>query len=120
MRHTIYLLVLGLLIGFISCEKKIDWPASDAKVNTLVVEALLTNEFKYQHVRLSLPRNDINDTSAMATGAVVTVNDGANSMNFIESVDMPGYYISEQNILLAHHFLKRFLRSYLARSNAAG
>lgn len=98
MRIVIYILILGFLVGFISCEKKIDWSNSESGVNTLVVDALLTNEFKYQNVRLSLPRNDINDTSAMATGAIVTISDGTNSMNFIESVDIPGNYISEQQV----------------------
>ncbi len=98
MRLAIYILIIVFFTGLISCEKKIDWPASDSEVNTLVVDALLTNEFKYQQVRLSLPRNDINDTSAMATGAIVTVNDGVNSMNFIESPNQPGLYISELEV----------------------
>jgi len=98
MRLIINILILILFFGLFSCEKKIHWTIPETEINTLVVDALLTNEFKYQHVRLSLPRHDINDTSAMATGAIVTVSDGINIMNFIESAENPGIYLSEEAV----------------------
>jgi len=101
MRLLINIFVLIFLIGLISCEKKIYWPIPETEINTIVVDALLTNEFKYQQLRLSVPRNNINDTSAMATGAIVSMNDGSNFMHFNESPTLPGIYLSEDKVAAA-------------------
>ncbi|MCD4682758.1 MAG: DUF4249 domain-containing protein [Bacteroidales bacterium] len=98
MRFKFNILVLVFILGFISCEKKIAWDIPETEFNTIVVDALLTNEYKFQEVRLSLPRNDINDTTPPATGATVSVSDGIDSLNFTESAEHSGLYISEEKI----------------------
>ena len=98
MRLVFNIIILIFVFALVSCEKKINWDISQTEINTIVVDALLTNENKFQEIRLSLPRNDINDTSAMATGAIVSMNDGTNFMNFIESPVLPGIYLSEDKV----------------------
>jgi len=89
------ILVLIFILGIMSCEKKIAWDIPETEFNTIVVDALLTDENKHQEVRLSLPRNNINDTSLVATGAIVSISDGINFWSFLESIEQPGIYISE-------------------------
>ena len=98
MRLVFNIIILILVFALVSCEKKINWDIPKTEINTIVVDALLTNENKFQEIRLSLPRNDINDTSAMATGAIVSMNDGTNFMNFNESQVLPGIYLSEDKV----------------------
>ena len=98
MRLLLNILIFIFIFGFISCEKKIAWDIPESEFNTIVVDALLTNEYKFQEVKLSLPRNDINDTTPPETGATVSISDGIDSLNFTESAEHSGLYISEEKI----------------------
>lgn len=56
-----------------SCEEKVERPLPQNAPDLLVVEAVLTNEYKNQLVTLTLPHTTPNGTSLPATGAVVTI-----------------------------------------------
>ena len=84
-----------MLLIFSSCEKHISWDIPDREFNTIVVEATLTNEYKFQQVKLSFPRTKANELSLPVKGAVVNVSNGEATLNFTESLDMPGIYLSD-------------------------
>ena len=62
----------------------------------LVVESIITNEYKEQVVKLTLS-NPYFDSSAVrnVSGASVTVDDGTTLIHFFEKEEYPGYYFSE-------------------------
>jgi len=92
-RRNTFIIIMALIIS--SCEKRINWDITDREFNTIVVEATLTNEYKFHKVKLSLPRTDANQSSLAVTGAIVTVSNGDTTLNFIENADMPGIYTAD-------------------------
>ncbi|MFW5707746.1 MAG: DUF4249 family protein, partial [Bacteroidota bacterium] len=85
-----------LLLGFSACESEISWPLDHSLENTVVVDARITNEFKTQRIDLSLPISHMNDTPAPLSGATVSVSAGNQSVQFLESEQVPGRYFSQQ------------------------
>jgi hypothetical protein len=88
----------GLILFFSSCEEKTDWDIQQGNLNTLVVEAIITNEYKQQLIKLSKPYPDLNGQSVTVSGAEVSISAENQVMNFIESTDTPGCYFSENPI----------------------
>jgi hypothetical protein len=84
--------VLSLLLY--SCEEKTDWNLQPENLNTIVVEALITNEYKKQIIKLSQPFSDLNGKAIPVSGVEVTISEGYTTMNFIESEILPGTYLS--------------------------
>ncbi len=88
---------LPILIFFMlntSCEEKIHWDLQTDQVNTIVVDAIYTNEVKFQRIHLTKPFTDQNNTAIPVTGAQVSINTDNSTILFLESPDNPGYYIS--------------------------
>jgi len=85
----------GMLIFLFSCEEKTDWDIQPGNLQTIVAEALITNEYKQQEVKLSKPFPDLNGQALPVSGAVVAISDETQVMNFIESAEVPGSYFSE-------------------------
>ena len=85
----------GILVFLFSCEEKTDWDIQPVNLNTIVVEAIITNEYKQQEVKLSKPFSDLNGQAIPVSGAVVAISDDTQEMNFIESAEVPGSYFSE-------------------------
>jgi len=92
MMQTFVLLVFILLTA---CEEKIHWDLQTEEINTIVVDATITNETKLQQIHLSKPFSNQNDTAVSVTGASVVINADNFTMQFLESPNNPGYYFSE-------------------------
>ncbi len=90
-----------IYIFIISCEKEVDWDIVPQDINTIVVDCILTNEFKKQEIRLSYPMFDINEQPKPVTGAKVKVSYNQNEMIFEESEHTKGLYISENSFAAA-------------------
>jgi len=95
MKFKVSILLLLIVILF-SCEEKTNWEIVPGDLNTVVVDAILTNEVKHQTVRLSKPFNNVNGESVPLSGAEITVSNGSAEMIFIESPENPGTYLSEE------------------------
>lgn len=91
-RHILVYL-LGCLL-FLGCEEKSEWATTPDQEPTLVVEALLTNEFKQQEIRLSLSQSQINTPPTPVSDASLFVSANGNLFEFAEAVDAPGIYKS--------------------------
>ncbi len=90
-----YLFWLLVLVTSLSCEEKRDWDFKPQENGNLVVDAVITNEFKFHEIRLSLSFSEQNGQLEVATGAEIIASDGQNSLNFIEDVAEAGRYVSE-------------------------
>jgi hypothetical protein len=63
-----------------------------------VVDAIMTNELKYQHIHITKPFTNQNDTIVPITGANVFIETNNFMILFIESPENPGYYFSDYPI----------------------
>jgi hypothetical protein len=88
-------MVVFLTLIFMGCEKEVDWKTHTATEPVIVVEAMLTNEFKIQELRLSHPVEKMNDIPEPVTGAIVSVSWRQETVSFAESDETPGTYFSE-------------------------
>jgi Domain of unknown function (DUF4249) len=86
------LLFISLLFA---CEERYSTEFGLSNTGLLTVEAVLTNENMNQKIKLSLPYQQLNGTSAPATGATVRVQEGTGVIyTFAEDVTNPGIYHS--------------------------
>jgi len=95
MRKIIYII---LLFGFWSCEERIDWDIQPDPINTIVVDAIITNEAKLQEVRLSKHFADQNGDEIPVSGAIVKISIDAVTIDLVESIDDPGMYRTTNNV----------------------
>jgi hypothetical protein len=79
-----------------SCEVPTDWDFQPTDNGVLVVEAIITDEFGPQELRLSLSYDALNGQPAPATGAVVQISGGGETHAFQEASTAPGRYVSQQ------------------------
>ena len=99
--HTKYntlLLFFMLIISLFlinSCEKKTDWKLKSSQENFLVVNGIITNEFKNQSIKLSLSYSDLNGEETPVDDAMVSVSDGNSVFRFVNNSDNNGTYVSE-------------------------
>jgi hypothetical protein len=91
-RAFIYLL---FLLSICSCEEKTDWDIQTGPTDALVIDAMITNEYKYQTVRLTRPFPDPNGQAVPVTGADVAVTMDDAVLSFVEEPGYPGTYSSK-------------------------
>jgi hypothetical protein len=94
----IYILFLFVMTTLLlsSCEKETDWDLNEVPPKSIVVDALLTNEFKIHQITLNYPVANMNDTPVPVTNAQVVVTWQNRSITFTESASNPGLYLSNQ------------------------
>jgi len=88
-------IVYILFMIITSCEEKINWDLQIENVNTVVVDAIITNEVKHQHIHLTKPFTGSNDTAMPVTGAQVYIITDNLTTIFLESPNNPGHYLSD-------------------------
>lgn len=79
---------------FVACEAETEWPLKTASHDLIVVDGIITDEYKFQKIHLASPVNNLNDYPEPVSGAVVIVTLQDSVYNFHESVVSPGTYIS--------------------------
>ena len=89
----------------VSCEEETEWEYLTENNDRLVVDAVLTNELRFQEIRLSKSFNDLNGTPPPVTDAVVKVSVGPFVVNFIHSDDTPGLYRSEILMIILNNLV---------------
>ncbi len=88
------LLLAGIVfVGGISCEKKISPDFKYDGKTFLIVDGIITNENKFQEIKLTKSVSSLNEKPEFVSGAIVSVSDGIYSYNFTE--DTAGIYISD-------------------------
>lgn len=92
-----YLFLLLMLFALAACEEETPWKLTAGENGKLVVEAILTNEFKTQEIRLSQSMDEANQTPLPVSGAEVMVRVNENAVRFVEHPGEAGRYLSEQD-----------------------
>lgn len=92
-KHIIILLFISVMFA---CEERYATVFDKSNTGLLVVEAVLTNENINQKITLSIPYQQLNNTSSPATGATVRVQEGNGTIyTFVEDASTPGIYYSQ-------------------------
>lgn len=89
------ILIFSLSVLTFSCEKKSNWNLKSSQEQFLIVDCILTNEFKNQSLNLSLSVIELNDIPEAVSDVYVSVFDGNEIYNFIEDTIKPGTYASD-------------------------
>lgn len=92
--QIIFVLISGLLL-LNSCEKKVKWKLKNSQEQFLIVNGIITNEFKNQTINLSLSYSDLNGSATYVSGANVSVSNGNTVFRFVEDSETEGIYVSE-------------------------
>jgi hypothetical protein len=87
---------LSILILFFSCEEITDWNLKTGQNKILVVDAIITDEFKNQEILLSLSFDGMNDYPEPARGAKIIIKEGNEIFHFSEDQEHPGHYKSDK------------------------
>ena len=93
MKYTLYLIILAFLLS--SCENKYFWENKTETQEYIIVEALITNKYKNQEIKLSKPLANVNDEISYISGAEVSVYENEKEVKFIEDENTQGLYVSE-------------------------
>ncbi len=94
-RKTVLLLTTAMLLIIFACEKIKDWDLQTEDLNKLVVEAIITDEYKTQEVILSQTITNMNNSPAAISDATVLISFPPYEIHFFEDEDKPGTYYSE-------------------------
>ncbi|MFB6317546.1 DUF4249 family protein [Saccharicrinis sp. FJH54] len=87
------LIIVLLMCLLFSCEEKTSWNL-ESSGQFLVIDALITNEFKTQKIRVTRPYTDLNGDPEVVSGINITVSENENTYIFNESEVEPGIYYS--------------------------
>ncbi len=87
--------IFSLSVLSLSCEQKANWNLKSSQEQFLIVDGILTNEFKNHTVNLSLSVSGLNDSPEAVSGAEVSVSDGNETYHFFEDTITPGTYVSD-------------------------
>jgi len=92
---TVYLYSMAFITFLLaaSCEEKTTWELNQSGIFP-VAECILTNELKYQEVKLFYSVIALNEDPAGVPGALVAVDDGNTRVEFIPDPQETGFYIS--------------------------
>lgn len=86
--------ILFVFVLMISCEETTDWNIKEQESDLLIVEGMITNEYKQHTVKVSKPVTGLNAEPLPVSGAEVYVSDGTNIFYFVEEDSTPGVYYS--------------------------
>jgi len=87
-------IILFFFVIFISCEKEIQFHFSNNIPNVIVVDGIITSEFKHQIIKLSYPVAQLNQVPKAVSGANVIVSTDDSVYFFTEQPNGSGIYIS--------------------------
>jgi hypothetical protein len=93
-RAISFLIVLVFIFIQTGCEREVSWPIENVANDFIVVEGIITNEFKQQTIKLTRTISAPNETPEPVTGAEVIVSTIDSVYTFSEDSTKPGVYNS--------------------------
>lgn len=87
--------ILFVFVFLVSCEETTEWDIKEQEPGLLIVESIITNEYKQHTVKLSRAVKALNAEPEPVRGAKVYVSNGTNIFPFVEKDDTPGIYYSD-------------------------
>jgi hypothetical protein len=93
-RRFIHSIIIASVLFGVSCERENTWDIKPS-ARLIVADCIITNEHKQQELRLFYSNQELNQIPEPVSGAIIKVNRGVFSVNFIEDSVVPGLYRSE-------------------------
>lgn len=90
--NILFLLAMLLLVG---CEEEIELDIDYQLLDTYIVEATITNEFKAHEVYIHQGTHELNGESQAVSGAEVIIYCPLDTFSFTEDSEEPGKYLSD-------------------------
>ena len=118
-KHQNLFFIFLILITQISCENETDWEIKSENIDKIVIESIITNENKFQYVKITKPISSQNEIPAPVSGAKVIINEGNKPINFYESPENSGLYISERKFIAVVNRIYYMNVDYNEKSYAA-
>lgn len=94
-RNFFTAIVLGVIVLLAGCEKAIDWPVAGDTNDYIVVDGMITDEYKIQEIRLTKTVSAPNEPPESVTNAEVIVSTDDRVFTFKVDPSRPGHYISD-------------------------
>lgn len=94
-RNFLTATVLGMIVLLAGCEKAIDWPVAGDNNDYIVVDGMITDEYKIQEIRLTKTISAPNELPEPVENAEVIVSTDDRVYTFKEDEERPGHYISD-------------------------
>jgi hypothetical protein len=116
LKYCIAFGVISLLM--LSCERQTSWDLQTSST-FIVADCIITNEMKYQELRLCQSANQLNSPLIGFSGVTVQLCDGNNSVSFIEDSEEPGKYISAIPFMASVGNTYRLTLSYSGKADTA-
>lgn len=90
------LIYLLLILVLVSCEEHSEWDLKTANNNFVVVDGIITNEFRFQTLTIFKPVGHLNEKAQPVSNAVVLVSSDQQVYSFEEDTANKGTYISDK------------------------
>lgn len=91
-RHWIHIILIIILSA---CVKEADWSATEDVINYIVVDGIITNEYREQYIYLHYNKADLNDISIPLSGAEVIISYEDETYQLIEDKEEAGRYVTD-------------------------
>lgn len=92
-KYNIFIIKISALLIFTGCEQETIWDIQESR-RYVIVDALLTNELRYQTIRVHTSNLDMNENPQPVSGVEILLSDDDGSVSFIEDPTQPGRYYS--------------------------
>jgi hypothetical protein len=89
-------IVLVTLLMIVSCEEINEWQGDSSLRKFVVVEGIITNESRFQNIKISESVSNLNEKPKNISGARVYVLEGSLIRNFYETPAGSGVYVSSE------------------------
>ena len=98
MKYKCFLLISLLTVFLFSCIEEVEWETEDYK-ELLVVEGSFTDEYKRHKIILTKTSDYFSGEKTPAVkGADVTINSDSGTIQFVESSEEPGVYVTKKPV----------------------
>jgi uncharacterized protein DUF4249 len=95
LKNILQFSILLYAISFLACREAIDWDLKPGENGHLVVDAVLTNKFGFQEIKLSKSYDGLNDETPTINDANISVEVNGFSYRFFADNLIAGCYKSE-------------------------
>lgn len=93
---TIYIILILILA---SCVKEANWNVPENGINYIVVDGILTNEYKVQNIYLQYNKANLNDITIPLSGAEVIISNEDEIYQLTEDTNEPGRYRTDSIVV---------------------
>ena len=90
-----YFIHIIIIIALSSCVKEAEWDNPENGEKYIVVDGILTNEYKVQKLSIHYSKSGLNDIAIPVSGAEVIINTAFETYQLYEDPEQAGQYITD-------------------------